>query len=212
MSGFKFVFVFYLGFIPSSTYGQESGIKLYSKFDLFDTNRYPLWKTIDSEPLIFNNLSLAYRRITKKDWVHELEGSYSNSGLNLNDFQTKGRGYELRYSLGRYLWKSKDQKVRLLLSGASKLFLHKVQFNSGAEQLRSEITDVGINLSVFTHLEIDLSEKFYLDINTSFLGMTLTNQSWKQGPLQGGLESYKGKYRFNALDQGIFRLGVGFRF
>ena len=203
---------FFLGFILSSMYGQESSIKLYSKFDLFDTKRYPTWKTIESEPLFFNNLSLAYRRITKREWVHELEGSYSNTGLSLNDFQTKGRGYELRYSLGRYLWKSNDQKVRFLLSGASKLFLHKAQIFSNPDQLRSEITDVGLNLSVFTHLEIDLSKRFYLDINTSFLGMTITSQSWREVSSQSGLESYRGKYRFNALDQGLFRLGVGFRF
>ena len=182
---------------------QESSLKLYSNFHLFKSNPTPSGLGDYYNDLTSNQFSLAFRNISQRNWVHEIEGSYLSTDLGF----AESKGYNLRYSLGRYLWKSKNQKVRFLLSGASRIFYNRLRVVSESENL-----NIGLNLSFFTHLEIDLSNRFYLDINGSFLGMTISDKSWKQGPLQGPPNTFDGKSSFNGLNDRLLRVGVGFRF
>ena len=199
---------FFSLFIFSGTSAQETSVKLYSNFYLFNSRPLPVTLSNPYDEFSFNNLSIAFREITKREWVHEIEGSYASTDVGY----AESKAYNIRYALGKYLWRSKNQKARFLLSGASRLFYQRSQIVSTGDNLNNIINDVGLNLSLFTHLEFDLSKKFYLDINASILGMTLSRQSWKQGPLQGELQSFGGEYNFNALNERLLRIGVGFRF
>lgn len=187
---------------------QESSVKLYTNFHLFKSNPMPTGLGDYYDELTSNQLSLAFRKISQRDWVHELEGAYLSTDLGF----AKSKGYNIRYSLGRYLWKSKNERIRLLLSGASRVFYNRLSLVSERENLNTIRRDIGLNLSLFTHLEIDLSKKFYLDINGSFLGVTISDNSWKQGPLQGPLNTYNGSSILTGMNDRLLRVGVGFRF
>lgn len=202
---------FFCVFILSTSRAQESSLKLYYSFPSSQYGPHPFFR-FQNPPSSLYKLSLAYQKRVNNGWKYEIEGGLSPISIEDN---FKEFGFFGRFSLGKYLWMSKNGKIRFSIDLASRgHYYHTNYFRDGtANEGPSHRTLYGVDLRLFNHLEVDISKKLYLDLNASFLGASLSRSIYDSGNISSLPASRLENTEFKAIDgNNLIRIGLGYRF
>lgn len=206
-----FICSFLCLFILSNTYGQESSLKLYYRLPSSQYELQPFLR-FQNPPSRLYNLSLAYQKRINNGWKYEIEGGLSP--ISIQD-PFKDYGFFARFGVGKYVWMSKNGKLRFSADLASRVYYHHTNyFRDGSANVGASYrTLYGVDLRLFNHLEVDISNRLYLEVNASFLGASLSRSIYDLGKISSSPAFRAEHTEFKAVDgSSIVRLGLGYRF
>ncbi|HFA48172.1 MAG TPA: hypothetical protein ENJ95_04050 [Bacteroidetes bacterium] len=143
---------------------------------------------------------------------HEIELSRVSFRSGENTFgKTEQRIFEARYEFGKSFWIT-GEKMKYRLGGSLGLYYGSSDFTpSTTSRFPVEESNFGVSLSFTPHLDIEITERLYVDINPSLLLLDygIVN-SQAHNPL---LPERWQAQQFFELDAGgfLFRLGVAYK-
>jgi hypothetical protein len=190
-----------------------SSIKLYTSSFIINSDRHSaLLDPEEASLLDFGGFSLAGQWVMES-FVHELEASYWQWEHESADYEKTYEEYTLRYELGTYLRKPLANNLWLRLGGGALFFrgqeneLPKSPFDFPRVRNTG-----GVAVTFIPHLEWALGERWYLDLNVSFISFTFSlNEVEAFRPdLPVNLSNFS-NYSFIAGGVRQLRFGVGYR-
>jgi len=169
MKGINIILIIFLSSLAHVVTAQnDSSLKIYGNFLYAASSQTPThFDHDDNAPFLYNHLSFAFRK-EKPTHSDEFElkllfKSEARDNHRVTQFETSfsyERGYELKKKLFNVF------TVRL--GGAAKLFYLREDIDSREFNPRPVLNNVGgIWVGPFAHLEFDITDRIYFDLNTS---------------------------------------------
>ena len=193
--------------------GQNNSVKVYSNFLYLNSSQIPEHFDFERSPFQYNGLSFAYNYESKKGRMREWElktiiNNYSE------EYAIRRLDTHLRYETGKYITKNPAKKFQLLRGWAYKAYyLHESLEPLQPDDFPSERNYSGLDLSFFVHLEYHLSEKVYIDINTSFASVSVgINTYYQYNPAYPVSQRKYTHFDFDGFNKRLMRIGVGYKF
>ncbi len=206
------VSVFLLGFAFHST--AQSSIKVYANFYYLNTRITPHIPPTGLQSFNFHRPSIALSRTNKKGWIIDWEISALVKNTENVDFKIKSAQAFLRFEIGKNSWVSANKKFRFQNSVSIK--------TTGLKSDSSPLTmtrfprtsrNISLNFQFFTGIEYDLTERIFLDLNTSLIGWSI-GADWSRSlnPNLTLSQQKQGGFDLDALHNRLLRVGVGWKF
>jgi len=207
---------FYLSlFLFSSFYlsGQNQSIKIYSNFLYLNSERYSLRFNSSQKGFEFEQVRLAYRK-TKEKSFFELEGGLLAFKKEESIFTKNHFDIHIRGEQGFKIRATKNGKFLMYLSLAAKVYYWtEDDLPKTSSSFETNTWTSGLNGALFFRGEYHLNEKFYLDVNTTFLGGNLSVLfTTTKNPALTERQQTQGGFDFDILTERLLRIGVGYKF
>ena len=199
--------------VCTSLWAQENSVKLYSNFLYLNSEYIPTRYAYEAKLFNYNSISVAFRRITKRGLIHELEAKAFFKKQNDASGEVQWKDIQVRYQLGAYS-ATLFNKIKIQPAGALTIF-HSTEEIDVADFNEYKITNDrnGFNLSFFIHAEYPISEQLYLDINTSFLGFAFyLDYRETENPNIAELQRRLGGFHIEWYPTRLLRIGIGYTF
>lgn len=189
---------------------QQHSLKLYSNF-LYFSDQIPRQYDYEREPFHYNGLTLAYRILTPERRVHEFELWVEPQGRSNDTVAISGIGIHTRYEYGKILNKPLTEVLDLQIGLAGRLYyLHEDVEPNQSNRFHTNYDEFGIELTAPIHLIFNVGERFYIDLNTSFLGAQVSLDYQKvNNPSIPESQQRQGGLNLNIGGNHFLRLGLG---
>ena len=202
-------------FLCSTFYlsGQDKSIKVYSNFLYLNSERYSILFNPNKKGFEFEQVSLAYRKRNEKTFF-ELEGGLLTFKEELPDFAKDHFDIHIRGEQGFKMRESANGKFLFYISLAAKIYYWREDdLPKTSANFETNTWSTGLNGALFLRGEYHFNEKFYLDVNTTFLGGTLSAQfSTLKDPILTVNQQTQGGFDFDILSERLLRIGIGYKF
>lgn len=158
--------------ISFSGYSQETSVKVYSNFLILNSQLNPYEIDYEAAPIAYNGLTFAYRKVNPSSVIHQFEGSLSFGKRDDSSYKYNRKAFHIRYEYGKYFKKLADGKFRISLTGAVKIYGQNEDIEmSPNHQFPQNNIRAGINLTTIGGIEYDLTERIYLELGLSLVGI-----------------------------------------
>ena len=190
---------------------KEVVINLYTNFLYFNSNYNPSYFEFDRGPIDFFGLTPSISFFSEEsEWIHEFEPRFWYQQRNQQTIKEFEAG--LRYSIGRYLYRSEEDKIRIRAGLAARTAYYQADFTpTTANDFPVETRNTWFGLSLVGHVEFWITPTIKVDISTlnfsSGIGFDI---EYTDDPALSENQKRKAGFNFNVGGQRIFRVGLGF--
>jgi len=204
---------FFLLLLSFSINAQNNSIKIYSNISYLNARIVPIKIDAPRALLEFNGVEFGYARdFSDKGFLQVLGGVFYRD-RNDNTYEYSRRGYRIQGEVGRYLFKTKDDKLRLYGSAQIRFFSLKEDITRSQLSQPAESSEIGVHAGFIAGVVYNLSHAIYVELGINVLGASLSYDSLKfvagnnpSNPDQLGSLDFRMGGRRSA------RLGVGYKF
>ena len=191
---------------------KEVVVNLYTNFLYFNSSYNPRYFDFDRGPIDFFGLTPSISFFSEEsEWIHEFEPRFWYQQRNQQTIQELEAG--LRYSIGRYLYRSEADNVRIRAGLAARSTYYQADFTpTTSSDFPIETRSTWFGLSLVGHVEFWITPTIKVDISTLNFSTGLGFESvYTDNPALAEPQKKQGGFNFNTGGQRIFRVGLGFK-